>query len=251
MRPLGERRTARRLADAGLNASQIGRSMRIPRSTVRDWLNISVPDRPNNSCDRCGHPVHDFTALPESEYSYLLGTYLGDGTISAGRRGVYALRVFTDKRYVGVIAEIALAMVVVVPKSHVGLVQRPGCVEIVSRSKSWPCLFPQHGPGRKHERRIGLARWQARIVAARPHQFVRGLLHSDGCRVTNFATTRDRRRYEYPRYFFTNASDDIRGLFCDALERVGVHYTCPSPRIVSIARGESVRLLDSFVGPKA
>jgi hypothetical protein len=25
-----------------------------------------------------------------------------------------------------------------------------GCTEVASYSKHWPCLFPQHGPGRKH-----------------------------------------------------------------------------------------------------
>ena len=28
--------------------------------------------------------------------------------------------------------------------------------EVASFSKHWPCLFPQHGPGRKHERKIEL-----------------------------------------------------------------------------------------------
>jgi hypothetical protein len=30
------------------------------------------------------------------------------------------------------------------------------CLEVYSFSKHWPCLFPQHGPGRKHERKIQL-----------------------------------------------------------------------------------------------
>lgn len=251
MRRPEERRRVRRLADSGQNASQIARAAGIPRSTVRDWLDVRAAERPHDPCASCGHPAHDFTALPDSVYSYLLGAYLGDGTISMGRRGVYALRVSIDEQYRGVIAEAALAMAAVMPTSRVGLVQRKGCVEIVSRSRSWPCLIPQHGPGPKHKRRIVLAEWQAVIVRRRPQQFIRGLLHSDGCRVTNFATIPGGRRYEYPRYFFTNASDDIRDLFCDALDRVGAGFTRSAPRVVSIARGASVRLLDSFVGPKA
>jgi hypothetical protein len=196
-------------------------------------------------------PVHDFAALPEAEYSYLLGAYLGDGTISVGRRHVYALRVSTDNRYGWVMTEVSLAMAAVMPTSRVGLVQRKGCVEIRSWSRSWPCLFPQHGAGPKHTRRIELRHWQAAIVRGRPQQFIRGLLHSDGCRITNFATTRDGRRYEYPRYLFTNASEDIRELFCGALYQVGACYTHPSPRNISVARAESVQILDAFVGPKS
>jgi hypothetical protein len=123
--------------------------------------------------------------------------------------------------------------------------------EIVATSKSWPCLFPQYGRDRKHERRIELTDWQADIVGRRPHQFVRGLLHSDGCRITNFATSSRYGRYEYPRYLFSNASADIRTIFCDALRRLGVEHTHPRERVVSIARAASVRLLDEFVGPKA
>jgi len=41
-------------------------------------------------------------------------------------------------------------------------------------SNAWPCLFPQHGPGRKHERKIELAPWQEAIVDREPEQFIRG-----------------------------------------------------------------------------
>ena len=44
------------------------------------------------------------------------------------------------------------------------------------------------------------------------------------------------RRYRYPRYMFTNASTDILGIFTDALELLGVHWTQTTPRDVSIAR---------------
>ena len=49
----------------------------------------------------------------------------------------------------------------------------------------WPCLFPQHGPGRKHHRSIVLDDWQNRIVGSDPRQLLRGLIHSDGCRTIN------------------------------------------------------------------
>lgn len=224
----------------------------MPRSTVREWVAGRVRGRPDeHSCERCGHALHDFAALPEAEYAYLLGFYLGDGTVSAGLGGVYSPRIFNDRRYPAVIAEVALAMSAVMPKNRVRVAAKEGCVEIVSTSKSWPCLFPQYGPGHKHSRPIRLRGWQAELVGRRTQQFVRGLLHSDGCRITNFAISRKRRRYEYPRYFFSNASEDIQALFCLALLELGIDYTQPRPRVVSIARAASVRLLDQFVGPKS
>ncbi|HEY3951871.1 MAG TPA: transcriptional regulator, partial [Streptosporangiaceae bacterium] len=90
-----------------------------------------------------------------------------------------------------------------------------------SVSKHWPCLFPQHGPGGKHERKIELEVWQQRIVDKFTAAFVRGLFHSDGCRTPN----RIRRRcndgdrwYQYPRYFFTNYSADILRLCGESLD---------------------------------
>lgn len=117
--------------------------------------------------------------------------------------------------------------------------------------KHWACVSPQHEPGRKHERQIQLEPWQQAVVDEHPGPFLRGLFHSDGCRVLNWATTASGVRYEgYPRYFFTNASADIRRLCCDALDRLGIAWTQPGERHISIARRASVALLDQHVGPK-
>ncbi len=62
----------------------------------------------------------------------------------------------------------------------------PGCVITTVSWKHWPCLFPQHGPGRKHERDLVLADWQWEIVERHPADFLRGLFHSDGCRANNW-----------------------------------------------------------------
>ena len=69
------------------------------------------------------------------------------------------------------------------PGRRVFRVKAPGCVVVQSSWKHWPCLFPQHGPGRKHERPIVLEDWQRMIVESHPAAFLRGLFHSDGCRV--------------------------------------------------------------------
>lgn len=84
--------------------------------------------------------------------------------------------------------------------------------------------------------------------------FLRGLIHSDGSRTINrfsVALAGERREYAYPRYFFTNLSADIRGLFCATCERVGVRWTQSSFKNISVADRRSVELLDSFVGPKS
>jgi hypothetical protein len=240
VRPAVERRIVGHLAAGELNASQIADITGIPRSTVRGWLHQPEPKlgRP---------PTLDVASLPKPEYSYLLGFYLGDGTISRHPRGVFRLRITTDALYPAIIAECVAAMQAVMPCNRVRVQRRPTrAFDISSYSKRWPLLFPQHGPGRKHGRRIELAPWQAEIVDEFSREFLRGLIHSDGCRVLNRVNGTD-----YPRYFFTQVSADIKRIFCDACDRLGIAYTQSNRKTVSIARAGSVALLDSFVGPKA
>ena len=115
-----------------------------------------------------------------------------------------------------------------------------------------PCLFPQHGPGRKHDRPIVLEDWQRDVVVAHPGDFLRGLFHSDGCRANNWATRMvrgEKRRYEYPRWQFTNRSDDIRELCLGAGPRRGP-VAPVGPWVVSVSRREAVARLDALIGPK-
>lgn len=58
------------------------------------------------------------------------------------------------------------------------------------------------------------------------------------------------KQYAYPRYVFTNASDDIRQMFCDACDAIGVEWRVMNARNISVARRASVAVLDGFVGPK-
>jgi hypothetical protein len=58
------------------------------------------------------------------------------------------------------------------------------------------------------------------------------------------------RVYRYPRYTFTNASPDIRQIFCRACDLVGVEWRVMNARNISVAKRASVARLDGFVGPK-
>ena len=143
-------------------------------------------------------------------------------------------------------------MATVMPTSSVFRVARTGCREVKCWSKHWPCLFPQHGPGKKHNRTIELVPWQQEIVTRCPGAFIRGLFHSDGCRSTNRVRRKlagGDRWYEYPRYFFSNESADIIGLCGQALDQVGVSWRMARPNVLSGARRESVARMDELAGP--
>ena len=57
--------------------------------------------------------------------------------------------------------------------------------------------------------------------------------------------------HEYVRYFFTQVSDDIRTIFTDACDQLGIGWRQPKWNTISIARRADVELLDEFIGPKA
>jgi hypothetical protein len=137
-------------------------------------------------------------------------------------------------------------MCAVVPRSRVNMVDNRTWFELYSYSKSWPCLFPQHGPGKKHDRRIVLTSWQLARVSQRPDLLLRGLLHSDGCRFTNTG----RGGWSHPRYAFANVSPDIRAIFCAACELLGLRWTASGNKTIYVSRKDDVALLDLLVGPK-
>ena len=123
-------------------------------------------------------------------------------------------------------------------------VKRPGCTAVTSNSIHWKCVFPQHGPGRKHTRVIKFADWQQDVADAHPAQLLRGLIHSDGCRDLNVV-----KGHEHPRYSFSNRSGDIHAIFQQAATRLGLRYT--TKRFVTlIAKRPDVAVLDELIGPK-
>ncbi|MFE9961244.1 transcriptional regulator [Streptomyces sp. NPDC005525] len=257
MYDLDTRRRALDLIAQGFSQNSVSKQTGISRAAIRSWQIRIEPLGWNRAadCPRCDGLPSD----PEdpAAYAYLLGLYLGDGCITHSRRGVYFLRIACADAWPGLIDACAEAMQLVRPGNNVFRVQRQGCQNVTCYSKHWPCLFPQHGPGKKHNRKIALEPWQQKIVDAHPWELVRGLIHSDGCRITNWTTrliAGERKRYEYPRYFFTNKSDDIRKLFGDTLTTVGVEWTTLSrggnPLNISVARRASVALMDAHVGPK-
>jgi hypothetical protein len=95
------------------------------------------------------------------------------------------------------------------PENRVGrVVFRDGGVVVVHvYCGHLACLFPQHGPGKKHERPVLLEDWQRTIVEGEPWSFLRGCIRSDGCVFVNRTG-----RYEYLSYGFANYSADILDL---------------------------------------
>jgi hypothetical protein len=233
------------LAEQGLGAGAIARRTGVPATTVGRWLDEGPPrlhDLEAATCSACGHAAHD--RIDAAAYSYVLGLYLGDGHLASLPRTA-CLRIYLDTRYPGIVRSCAEAVGRVLPRNRVRVHGDSSCAIVQCYSRQWTCLLPQHGPGPKHTRPIVLAGWQREITLAHPERLIRGLLHSDGSRFMNRVG-----RYAYPRYEFSNRSEDIKAILCEHLDLLGIAWRRAGAVTISVARREAVAALDEFVGPK-
>lgn len=245
--------SALRMSDNGVSDKTNAEIHGVAVKTIRRWRRLyqrrGLPRgtgfRPT-PCPRC-----DGAELDEAAYALLLGWYLGDGSIAKARRGVFTLQIINDARYERLNQEIAETVKRVKPTASPCLRGGHGAIRVEARWKHWPCLFPQHGPGRKHLRKIELVDWQREIVAKYPEQLLRGLFHSDGCRFVNWASKPDGKRYYYVRYMFSNESEDIRNILTETLDLLGIKWRQPRLNAIAVSRKEAVAVLDTFVGPKS
>ena len=238
--------------DTGLSDREIARRTDVPQGTVSRWRRTrSPPQTVIRSIRRDSWAVRDSRA-----YCYLLGTYLGDGTVCHQPPDHWHLDIINDRRYQAISAEILDAMRITFPgstprtwPSHVG---ESDILHIAH--PALPTAFPQHGQGRKHTRPIELADWQYELTRADPGALIRGLIHSDGCRTVNAFTTRlpsgRLAGYSYVRYFFTNHSPDIRRIFAEHCKLLGIRVTQASHRNLSVSDRTSVTIMERIVGVK-
>jgi hypothetical protein len=238
------------LVGLGLSDYEVARRAGVSRSTVQRWRTRGVPTR-----RLAAPPDPDWRPPDGTAYAYLLGLYLGDGCVGLGW-GAPELHLSLDGVYPGILDEAEAAIQQVIPGTRVCRHSPRNSRGIVLQawSAQWLVAFPQHGPGKKHQRPIELVPWQRAITRAHPRELLRGLIHSDGCRCINRFSVElprgGRREYAYARYFFSNLSPDIRAIFTEHCDLLGIRWSMSNPRNVSISHRRSVRLLDEFVGDK-
>jgi hypothetical protein len=232
----------------GVNDCEISRRLGVPRTTVRDWRSpryVPTSGRSRGSCWRCWRPTRA-VLFSDADYAELLGLYLGDGHITALAR-TERLRIFLDARHSTIVDDTEALLRRCFPENQVGRVhpREDRMVVLWLYYGHLTCLFPQHGPGKKHERSIVLEPWQEALVEAAPWAFLRGCIRSDGCVFVNRTG-----KYEYLSYCFDNRSADIRGLFVDVCRQVGVACR-PAGRSVRIYQRASVALMLEHIGLKS
>jgi hypothetical protein len=241
------------LVDQGLNDCEIARRTGISRTTVRDMRRGKtryVKTTLMETCPRCWRHARPMRFSPD-DYAELLGLYLGDGSISQSPRTA-RLRIVLDAKYPGIVEDTRELLERCFPRNdvHVGKGSTGDCLSVSVYCSHLVCLFPQHGPGLKHSRRILLEPWQQGMVDSAPWAFLRGCIRSDGCAFINRTGP-----YEYLSYHFSNSSEDIIRLFVEVSDGLQLR-----PRVnqdgrrglwhVRINRRESVARMVQYVGLK-
>jgi hypothetical protein len=226
MYPQPTRAAALVLLASGMSLNKVSDSLGVSRAEIRAWRDQPPrPSRPATACPRCDSEEDALGAT----YTYLLGMYLGDAYLNVTHNGVYKLRVSCADKYPEIISECAASIAAVRRRGVVALLPQTGCTGFPMMSVS------------------------GAIVQRHPGNFARGLFHSDGCRITNWTShivAGSVKRYEYPRYFFSNESTDILAICGWTLDLLGVQWRLPRRNMLSVARAGSVAILDEHVGPK-
>jgi len=243
------REAAMALVKTGLNDCEVSRRTGISRTTIRDWRKPrppkpSRPSIPRTTCPRCWRSAREMS-FTDGDYAELLGLYLGDGYLVRMPR-TWRFRLYLDSRHGEIVAEsLALLRRCFGSNTVTPLYRHDGAMTILNLySSHLPCLFPQHGAGKKHDREIRLEEWQRAQVATAPWRFLRGCIRSDGCSYINRTGP-----YEYLSYEFFNCSSDILDLFCQTCDEVGVEYRRYA-KCARIYRRPSVALMEAHVGVK-
>lgn len=207
--------------------------MGIPRSTIKNWI---TKFKNKESYKKAGgdeigihnalkkhRPLGLAGSSPalstiRSNYSFLLGMYLGDGYIIKFPR-TYRMVISCHKKQVEIINEIKIKLKSIFVNNKVStLDKKSNCTIVGLYSCALPEIFPQHkfkadprlvskNGKNKHAKNIYLLKWQKRIVKEYPLDFLRGLMYSDG------TVIRPRKGEPANGIEFVNKSKDICELF--------------------------------------
>lgn len=254
MRTYEEYQTILELWEQEPNKKKIARITGIPRATVTECIQryssvSGLEEQRERAAKSTAHILLNRIVTKNTvkeAYAYLFGLYLGDGCITLNANGrAYRLRISLDKKYPQIINRCIDAASTVLPDNKVSLVESVGHYDVSCHNKHLPEIFPQHGAGPKHLRDIILADWQQAIVDEFPLEFFRGLYHSDGSRSQNIVKGKN-----YPRYFFSNFSPQIRQLSAETCDKLELRWTVTNKVSIAVSRREDVEYLDRVIGAK-
>jgi hypothetical protein len=160
------------MLSTGMKISEIALATGINRSSISNWkqrkgrsLTKTVSHDGEGADQYLKTFIENMNESRRLDYSYLLGLYLGDGCIYEFPR-TYRLTITLDKKYPSLNSQVENVFFRFFDKP--AKVHDRGCrynaIDISHHSNLLLIIFPQHGRGNKHRRKIELADWQVSIL---------------------------------------------------------------------------------------
>ena len=242
-RSLEDVRAVFALKARGMTDREVSQGTGVPVNTIRLWRNRQVPWCARAGVLHEGRPRDDtppdLASLPREAYAYLLGMYLGDGWLSRNGSS-WMLRIALDEAYQGIVAECERALREVSQDGPLfARREGPTAWSSAQRGIHGRSCSPSTVRGGSTTAGLNLPTGSRRS-SRRPHSAsCEASSTSDGWRGLNRVYAKGK-RYEYPRYQFSNRSDDIRKLFTDVCDRLDVEWRQWTRYHVSVARRKSV-----------
>ena len=204
----------------GISQRQIALELGVDHSTIAYWIKhgFTTGCKSNISTSEVIKLCNEYSA----QYSYILGSYLGDGYIVKFPR-TYKLRIYNDSRYDDIINDQLISLRSLFKKNKISTLKRTksNCIEVSVHCNILPIMFPQHGSGKKHGRDVSLLDWQWDIVWKEPECFIKGLIDSDGSHFLHTQEVKGIARYRYI-YQFTNKSLDIVDMYLKIMGKLDI-----------------------------
>ena len=202
------------------NMMVISKKFAIPWTTVRQWIKGKRQYLKNQQTS-IDSDVKKFIKdnIGINEYSYMLGCYLGDGHIVFIKNKISKRITISTATNTPELIRFQSNILTKFGNKIVVRKRKSNCVDIFTHNPELDKLFPQAGPGKKHDRKIELSDWQKEIIN---HKYLLlGLFHTDGSATKAYSPKNDNPL----RYEFVNVSQDIINIYCECLKKLDINYT--------------------------
>lgn len=233
------------LVEKGLSIKDVSISLNCSKTKIRYWLrkyglktDISINKYRDGFISLENYVNHRYEL-----YSYIYGLYLGDGCVHRHKKGVYALTISLDSKYMELINVVRNSLSEF-SGNKVRSYLRGNYYNLSIYGKHICDIFIKYGVGKKNENYVFLPDILIKNICHK--SMLRGLFHSDG----SYYYDKHNKKYFYN---FTNKSKHITDIFIMCLSNLEIKYDLQYNRrtyIVGIRKKSEIIKFKDIVGVK-